>query len=224
MSACRRLLLRCFVCWLKHLCSLSHPSVNITFHFCVSSKKRKPAWTDRILWRLRPKDASQEKRVDADIRKVKQVEEDEEYPLKIRQDLYTSNMEYSISDHKPVIGVFTLEVRNTFIPTTGSDIFWPPGALLKHLIFCDLVYLFVHLCSCLSSWGRCTRHLWCSSNQRETGAQTLMPWWSTVLCSLSKLAHGTGSDSTRSVIHSLLHKTRNGIYYPLNSRLDSPAC
>ncbi|XP_029699681.1 inositol polyphosphate 5-phosphatase K-like isoform X5 [Takifugu rubripes] len=83
-----------------------------------SSKKRKPAWTDRILWRLRPKDASQdaqeEKRVDADIGKVKQMEEDEEYPLKIRQDLYTSNMEYSISDHKPVIGVFTLELRKMY--------------------------------------------------------------------------------------------------------------
>lgn len=83
----------------------------------TSSKKRKPAWTDRILWRLRPKDDVKdeqgEKRVGADIRKAKQMEEDEEYPLKIRQDLYTSNMEYCISDHKPVISVFTLEVRNT---------------------------------------------------------------------------------------------------------------
>lgn len=75
------------------------------------------------------------------------MEEDEEYPLKIRQDLYTSNMEYSISDHKPVIGVFTLEVRNTLIPTAVSNIFWPPGALLKHLIFCDFVYL----CFCVPS-------------------------------------------------------------------------
>lgn len=59
------------------------------------------------------------------------MEEDEEYPLKIRQDLYTSNMEYSISDHKPVIGVFTLEVRNTLIPTAVSNIFWPPGGAVK---------------------------------------------------------------------------------------------
>ena len=44
------------------------------------------------------------------MKKVKQLEEDEEYPLKIRQDSYTSNMEYGISDHKPVIGIFTLEV------------------------------------------------------------------------------------------------------------------
>lgn len=99
---------------------------NITFDHRVSSKKRKPAWTDRILWRLRPKDTSQyeqgEKRVGADIMKVKQIEEDEEYPLKIKQDLYTSNMEYSISDHKPVIGVFTLEVRDTHILDVKSNL------------------------------------------------------------------------------------------------------
>ncbi|KAI4794453.1 hypothetical protein KUCAC02_032058 [Chaenocephalus aceratus] len=41
-----------------------------------SGKKRKPAWTDRIL-----------------------------------QDLYTCNMEFSISDHKPVTGVFTMEAE-----------------------------------------------------------------------------------------------------------------
>ncbi|XP_022623348.1 inositol polyphosphate 5-phosphatase K-like isoform X1 [Seriola dumerili] len=78
--------------------------------FGFNGKKRKPAWTDRILWRLRSKattaDEQEENTVDA-----KQLEEDEEYPLKIRQDLYTSNMEYSISDHKPVIGIFTLELR-----------------------------------------------------------------------------------------------------------------
>lgn len=45
------------------------------------------------------------------MKQLKQLEEDEEYPLKIRQDSYTSIMEYSISDHKPVVGIFTLEVR-----------------------------------------------------------------------------------------------------------------
>lgn len=50
------------------------------------------------------------------------MKEDEEYPLKIRQDLYNSNMEYSISDHKPVISIFTLEVRNwlTILQTDAS--------------------------------------------------------------------------------------------------------
>ncbi|XP_008300552.1 inositol polyphosphate 5-phosphatase Ka isoform X2 [Stegastes partitus] len=80
-----------------------------------SGKKRKPAWTDRILWRLRPKvslpDGQDENKSGLDAKMLKQLEEDEEYPLKIRQDLYTSNMQYSISDHKPVIGVFTLELR-----------------------------------------------------------------------------------------------------------------
>ncbi|XP_045929226.1 inositol polyphosphate 5-phosphatase Ka [Micropterus dolomieu] len=83
-----------------------------------SGKKRKPAWTDRILWRLRPKapppDEQDDNRVGLDAKMVRQLEEDEEYPLKIRQELYTSNMEYSISDHKPVIGVFTLELRKMY--------------------------------------------------------------------------------------------------------------
>ncbi|XP_031139423.2 inositol polyphosphate 5-phosphatase Ka isoform X3 [Sander lucioperca] len=86
--------------------------------FGFNGKKRKPAWTDRILWRLRPKappsDEQDENRVGPDAKKVGHVEEDEEYPLKIRQDLYTSNMEYSISDHKPVISVFTLELRKMY--------------------------------------------------------------------------------------------------------------
>ncbi|CAK6965449.1 inositol polyphosphate 5-phosphatase Ka [Scomber scombrus] len=76
-----------------------------------SGKKRKPAWTDRILWRLRPKAPPPDEQ---DAKQVKQLEEDEEYPLKIRQDLYTSNMEYGISDHKPVIGLFTLELRKMY--------------------------------------------------------------------------------------------------------------
>uniref|UniRef100_A0A3Q3KP41 Inositol polyphosphate-related phosphatase domain-containing protein n=1 Tax=Monopterus albus TaxID=43700 RepID=A0A3Q3KP41_MONAL len=84
--------------------------------FGFNGKKRKPAWTDRILWRLRPKDsAPDEQHADpAYARKVKQLEEDEEYPLKIKQDLYTSNMEYRISDHKPVISIFTLELRKMY--------------------------------------------------------------------------------------------------------------
>ncbi|XP_051255536.1 inositol polyphosphate 5-phosphatase Ka isoform X2 [Dicentrarchus labrax] len=76
-----------------------------------SGKKRKPAWTDRILWRLRPKAPPPDEQDGLDAKKVRQLEEDEEYPLKIRQDLYTSNMEYCVSDHKPVMGVFTLELR-----------------------------------------------------------------------------------------------------------------
>ncbi|XP_054482597.1 inositol polyphosphate 5-phosphatase Ka isoform X2 [Anoplopoma fimbria] len=89
-----------------------------------SGKKRKPAWTDRILWRLRPRatapDEEAENRAGQEVREVGCVDEDEdededeEYPLRIRQDVYTSNMEYSISDHKPVISVFTLELRKKY--------------------------------------------------------------------------------------------------------------
>ncbi|XP_029965256.1 inositol polyphosphate 5-phosphatase Ka isoform X2 [Salarias fasciatus] len=96
-----------------------------------SGKKRKPAWTDRILWRLRSKTLSPDKREEekssSDEKKLPQQEEEEkekkkeeeedeeeEYPLKIKQELYTSNMEYSISDHKPVIGIFNLQLRKMF--------------------------------------------------------------------------------------------------------------
>ncbi|KAM9318185.1 inositol polyphosphate 5-phosphatase K-like isoform 2-T2 [Pholidichthys leucotaenia] len=83
-----------------------------------SGKKRKPAWTDRILWRLRPKvqlqGKQEESKAELDTKQIKQLEEDVEYPLKVRQDLYTSSMEYGISDHKPVIGMFTLEMRKMY--------------------------------------------------------------------------------------------------------------
>lgn len=42
-----------------------------------------------------------------------QKESEDEYPLKVSQDLYTSKMEYSISDHKPVVGIFRIEVIMT---------------------------------------------------------------------------------------------------------------
>lgn len=78
----------------------------------LSGKKRKPAWTDRILWRVRPEASPEEKERNEhsqDPERRRQTEE-EEHPLKITQDLYTSNMKYGVSDHKPVISVFTLQV------------------------------------------------------------------------------------------------------------------
>jgi len=35
---------------------------------------------------------------------------DDEYPVKVMQDMYTSDVSYGVSDHKPVIGTFNLEV------------------------------------------------------------------------------------------------------------------
>ncbi|KAM4742786.1 inositol polyphosphate 5-phosphatase K-like isoform 3-T3 [Anableps anableps] len=75
-----------------------------------SGKKRKPAWTDRILWRVRPKSPPSDEQDENNVKERKQLKEEEEYPLKVRQNLYTSHMEYRISDHKPVIGIFTLEL------------------------------------------------------------------------------------------------------------------
>ncbi|KAM9441678.1 inositol polyphosphate 5-phosphatase K-like isoform 1-T1 [Salvelinus alpinus] len=88
--------------------------------FGFHGKMRKPAWTDRILWRVKPKEPPPEEEKDEDRdsgldeKNTKQQEEEEEFPLKLRQDSYTSNMEYGVSDHKPVIGIFTLELRKMY--------------------------------------------------------------------------------------------------------------
>ncbi|KAI5268629.1 inositol polyphosphate 5-phosphatase K isoform X4 [Manis pentadactyla] len=65
----------------------------------TSEKKRKPAWTDRILWRLKrqPQASSH-------------VPSQQAYfSLSLRS--YVSYMVYSISDHKPVTGTFDLELK-----------------------------------------------------------------------------------------------------------------
>ncbi|XP_062872824.1 inositol polyphosphate 5-phosphatase Ka isoform X2 [Trichomycterus rosablanca] len=79
-----------------------------------SGKKRKPAWCDRILWRVKPKTTPEGANTEPDGHDVDQKQLEDEYPLKVVQDLYTSKMEYSISDHKPVIGIFRLELRKMY--------------------------------------------------------------------------------------------------------------
>ncbi|XP_048374631.1 inositol polyphosphate 5-phosphatase K isoform X2 [Sphaerodactylus townsendi] len=67
----------------------------------TSGKKRKPAWTDRILWRVKsllPRSSEAE-------------EEPEEQPVSVSLNSYASHMGYSISDHKPVSGTFELELK-----------------------------------------------------------------------------------------------------------------
>lgn len=95
-----------------------------------SGKKRKPAWTDRILWRLRSKPSlPADDGSDNDVRPraavLKELENFAEFPLKITQELYSSHMEYGISDHKPVIGVFNLELRKMY--ETPLVRLWPEG-------------------------------------------------------------------------------------------------
>ncbi|XP_024921207.1 inositol polyphosphate 5-phosphatase K [Cynoglossus semilaevis] len=77
----------------------------------TSGKKRKPAWTDRILWRIKPKTLSSE---DDEKTSVCTDDEQDEYPLVITQDKYNSDMSYGVSDHKPVTATFTLELRKYF--------------------------------------------------------------------------------------------------------------
>ncbi|XP_034033332.1 inositol polyphosphate 5-phosphatase K [Thalassophryne amazonica] len=73
----------------------------------TSSKKRKPAWTDRILWRMKPKYLPPEN----DDKLLTSTDDDHEYPITVTQDEYTSDMSYGVSDHKPVIATFSVELR-----------------------------------------------------------------------------------------------------------------
>lgn len=74
----------------------------LSFHPPPSGKKRKPAWTDRILWRLRATALSAGKRGSMSGLSS---------GTKVAQHYYRSHMEYTVSDHKPVSSIFTLQVR-----------------------------------------------------------------------------------------------------------------
>ncbi|KAM9392629.1 phosphatidylinositol 4,5-bisphosphate 5-phosphatase A isoform 2-T3 [Pholidichthys leucotaenia] len=67
----------------------------------TSGKKRKPAWTDRILWRLRAT-------APADIGKRGSIS-GLTSGAKVTQHNYRSHMEFTVSDHKPVSSIFTLQ-------------------------------------------------------------------------------------------------------------------
>lgn len=117
--------------WLRHVCivtsdrkMISFPALfafvfSISNYFCLiflhsmllrsSGKKRKPAWTDRILWRLRAT-AATTAGADPGAGKRSSISGLTSGP-KVTQHYYRSHMEYTVSDHKPVSSIFTLQVR-----------------------------------------------------------------------------------------------------------------
>ncbi|XP_030078118.1 inositol polyphosphate 5-phosphatase K isoform X2 [Microcaecilia unicolor] len=83
---------------------LFKPTYKFDLHsntYDTSEKKRKPAWTDRILWKL--KNVSQVSEED------KKSEEDPVFTVTLKN--YISHMCYGISDHKPVTGTFMLQLK-----------------------------------------------------------------------------------------------------------------
>ncbi|TMS03464.1 Phosphatidylinositol 4,5-bisphosphate 5-phosphatase A [Larimichthys crocea] len=71
----------------------------------TSGKKRKPAWTDRILWRLR---ATAPSGTGVNTGKRSSIS-GLTSGTKVTQHYYRSYMEYTVSDHKPVSSIFTLQ-------------------------------------------------------------------------------------------------------------------
>ncbi|NXA35321.1 INP5K phosphatase, partial [Eudromia elegans] len=68
----------------------------------TSEKKRKPAWTDRVLWRV--KNLCQHTSKETEL-------SEEEQTISVTLNNYISHMSYGISDHKPVTGTFGLEIK-----------------------------------------------------------------------------------------------------------------
>ncbi|XP_012326773.2 phosphatidylinositol 4,5-bisphosphate 5-phosphatase A isoform X2 [Aotus nancymaae] len=68
-----------------------------TNKYDTSAKKRKPAWTDRILWKVKPPGGGPS------------PSGRESHRLQVTQHSYRSHMEYTVSDHKPVAAQFVLQ-------------------------------------------------------------------------------------------------------------------
>ncbi|KAM8760281.1 inositol polyphosphate 5-phosphatase K [Acanthopagrus schlegelii] len=71
----------------------------------TSGKKRKPAWTDRILWRLRATAPAGTALSAGKRGSMSGLTSG----VKVTQHYYRSYMEYTVSDHKPVSSIFTLQ-------------------------------------------------------------------------------------------------------------------
>ncbi|EPQ09933.1 Phosphatidylinositol 4,5-bisphosphate 5-phosphatase A [Myotis brandtii] len=67
-----------------------------TNKYDTSAKKRKPAWTDRILWKVKVPGGG------------RSPSGQQSHWLQVTQHSYRSHMEYTVSDHKPVAAQFVL--------------------------------------------------------------------------------------------------------------------
>ncbi|XP_074868697.1 phosphatidylinositol 4,5-bisphosphate 5-phosphatase A isoform X2 [Carettochelys insculpta] len=70
-----------------------------TNHYDTSAKKRKPAWTDRILWKIKPCGTPH----NPSCRRPSRTS------VTVTQLCYCSHMEYMVSDHKPVAAIFAVQ-------------------------------------------------------------------------------------------------------------------
>ncbi|KAM3934122.1 inositol polyphosphate 5-phosphatase K isoform 1-T1 [Leptodactylus fuscus] len=76
-----------------------------------NGKKRKPAWTDRILWKIKE---------DSESELDEAAGSDFEHILKVHLEKYASHMSYGISDHKPVTGNFILQIKPLILEPSVS--------------------------------------------------------------------------------------------------------
>lgn len=88
-------------------------SLSVSLDSCLnlasfpSTKKRKPAWTDRILWRLRRTGSPVPSHNSALQRGLTSWLGG---ATRVSQHFYRSHMGFTISDHKPVSALFSLHV------------------------------------------------------------------------------------------------------------------